>query len=105
MNTDGEWSDARQAQFGDTHLDFARVLGEDEHRWRAVAACRAGFTTLFLPAAAPLYPTGWYREPQGLAAENHAHGGRDGLCGVSGFDWGAGSALATAAYLRHHGVL
>jgi hypothetical protein len=38
----------------------------------------------------------------GIAAENHGHGGTDHLCGVSGFDWGSGSALATAAYLRMH---
>ncbi|MCJ7736370.1 MAG: hypothetical protein MUQ10_03515, partial [Anaerolineae bacterium] len=105
MNTDGEWSDARQAQFADTHFDFYRVLSDDEHLERAVSACRAGFTTLFLPSVASFYPTGWHRSPQGLAAENHAHGGRDGLCGVSSFDWGAGSALATAAYLRRRGIL
>jgi hypothetical protein len=100
MNTDGEWNDARQAQFADTHLDFYRILGETEHLERALAACRAGFTTVFLPASSAVYPTGWYREPRGLAAENHAHGGTDHLCGVSGFDWGSGSALSTAAYLR-----
>jgi hypothetical protein len=105
MNTDGEWSDARQAQFADTHFDFYAVTGDVEHLERALSACRAGFTTLFLPAVAMLYPTGWQRAPQGLAAENHAHGGRDGLCGVSGFDWGAGSALATVAYLRRQGVV
>jgi hypothetical protein len=102
MNTDGEWNDARQAQFADTHLDFYRVLGDPEHLERALAACRASFTTLFLPASSGVYPTGWCRQPRGLAAENHAHGGTDHLCGVSGFDWGSGSALATAAYFRLH---
>jgi hypothetical protein len=104
MNTDGEWSDARQCQFADTHLDFHRIVGDQEHLERAVAACRAGLVTLFLPVSAPVYPTGWDRYPLGMAAENHAHGGRDHLCGVSGFDWGAGSALATAAYFRLRGV-
>jgi hypothetical protein len=109
MNTDGEWSDARQAQFADTHLDFYRALGSDalnsaEHRERAIAACRAALVTLYLPANGRVYPTGWSRQPRGIAAENHAHGGHDHLCGVSGFDWGVGSALATAAYLKLHDV-
>jgi hypothetical protein len=103
MNTDGEWDDGRQAQFADTHLDFFRATGNQEQLERAIAACRAGFTTVYLPSNAPVYPTGWCRQPRGIAAENHAHGGSDHLCGVSGFDWGIGSALATAAYLRLHG--
>lgn len=104
INTDGEWNDARQAQFADTHLDFYRLLGDQEQYERALAAARASFTTIFLPASAARYPLGWNREPQGLAAENHAHGGVDHLCGVSGFDWGSGSALATAAYFRLHQI-
>jgi hypothetical protein len=106
MNTDGEWSDARQGQFADTHLDFHRAGGgeADEQLERAVAACRAGFATVFHPASAAWYPTGWDRRPVGLAAENHGHSGYDQLNGVSSFDWGAGSALATAAYLRLRGV-
>ncbi len=104
MNTDGEWHDARLAQFGDTHLDFYRRLGDVEHLERALAARRAGFITIYLPANASVYPTGWNRLPRSIAAENHAHGGTDHLCGVSGFDWGAGSALATAAYFRLRGV-
>jgi hypothetical protein len=104
MNTDGEWHDARQAQFADTHLDFYRVTGQPEQLERAKAARQASFVTLFLPANSSVYPTGWNRQPQGMAAENHGHGGWDHLCGVSGFDWGAGSALATAAYLRLGGV-
>jgi hypothetical protein len=50
------------------------------------------------------YPTGWCRTPVGLAAENHAHGGRDMLCGVSSFHWGAGSALTAVAYFVKRGM-
>jgi hypothetical protein len=103
MNTDGEWNDARQAQFAETHLAFGRVTGEAEHLQRAAAAARAAFTTVFLPVSAPRY-SGWWRSPQGMAAENHGHGGRDELNGVSGFDWGSGSALATAAYFERQKV-
>jgi hypothetical protein len=103
MNTDGEWNDARQAQFAETHFAFARVTGEQEHLERAMAAARAAFTTIFLPVAASRY-SGWWREPQGMAAENHGHGGADQLNGVSGFDWGSGSALATAAFFERQKV-
>jgi hypothetical protein len=99
MNTDGEWNDARQAQFAETHLAFGKVTGEEEHIERAMAAARAAFTTVFLPASAPRY-SGWWRSPRGMAAENHGHGGTDQLNGVSGFDWGSGSALATAAHFE-----
>lgn len=104
MNTDGEWNDARQAQFSDTHLDFYRVVGDEEQRQRGCAACRAGFATVFLPQNHRLYPVGWWRQPRGQAAENHGHSGWNQLCGVSGFDWGSGSALASAAYYRLHEV-
>lgn len=103
QNTDGEWSDARQALFVIAHETFHRETGEQEHLDRAIAACRASFTTLFHPAAAPAYPAGWARNPQGFAAENHGHGGRDELNGVSSFHWGAGSALMSAAWLDRRG--
>jgi hypothetical protein len=70
---------------------------------RAIAAARAAFTTIFLPASASRY-SGWWRSPQGMAAENHGHGGWDQLNGVSGFDWGSGSALATAADFERQGI-
>jgi hypothetical protein len=105
MNTDGEWNDARQAQCADTLLDFYRITGENEFKERALAACQAGLITLFEPVNHRVYPTGWWRQPVAQAAENHGHGGRDSLCGVSGFDWGSGSALATAAYFRKMGVI
>ena len=104
QNTDGEWSDARQALFVMTHWHFYRLTGENEHLERARAACRASFATLFHPAASGMYPVGWSRTPAGFAAENHAHGGIDRTCGVSSFHWGAGSALMAAAYLDRRGV-
>ena len=69
-----------------------------------MAAARAAFTTVFLPVSAARY-SGWWRSPRGMAAENHGHGGTDQLNGVSGFDWGSGSALATAAYFERQKVL
>jgi hypothetical protein len=104
QNTDGEWSDARQALFVPTHVDFHRLTGDAEHLERARAACRASFATLFHPAVCDQYPVGWSRTPMGLAAENHAHGGIDRTCGVSSFHWGAGSALMAAAYLERRNI-
>jgi hypothetical protein len=104
QNTDGEWSDARQALFVPTHLDFYRLTGDTEHLDRARAACRASFATLFHPAVSDQYPVGWSRTPVGFAAENHAHGGVDRTCGVSSFHWGTGSALMAAAYLDRRGI-
>jgi hypothetical protein len=104
QNTDGEWSDARQALFVVTHHDFFRLTGESEHLERARAACRASFATLFHSAVCDQYPVGWSRLPIGFAAENHAHGGIDRTCGVSSFHWGSGSALMAAAYLDRRGI-
>ena len=103
MNSDGEWNDARQAQFAETHLAYWRTTGEGEHLERAIAAARSAFTTVFLPVSAPRY-AGWWRDPQGMAAENHGRFGADELCGVSGFDWGSGSALATAAHFERQNI-
>jgi hypothetical protein len=104
QNTDGEWSDARQALFVLTHLDFYRLTGDTEHLERARAACRASFATLFHPAVCEQYPVGWSLTPMGFAAENHGHGGNDRTCGVSSFHWGAGSALMAAAYLDRRNI-
>jgi len=101
MNTDGEWNDARQSQFGCTQADYFLATDGPEYLERAIYAVRAAFTCAFLPANKKVYPTGYRRKPQGQAAENHGHGGHEMLCGVSGFDWGTGSALTGAAYLLH----
>jgi hypothetical protein len=49
QNTDAEWSDARQAQFADTYLQFFQVTHEKEYLERAVAACKASFALMVLP--------------------------------------------------------
>jgi hypothetical protein len=104
QNSDGEWSDARQALFALAHLHFYQVTAESEHLERARAACRGSFTNLFHPALSREYPVGWCRRPSGFAAENHGHAGADHTCGVSSFHWGAGSALTAAACLTAAGV-
>jgi hypothetical protein len=74
QNSDAEWSDARQSQFGNILLDYYRATGTAEYLERGVAALRAQF---------PVSPS-----------ENWAHGGYGGKAGVSSFHWGSGSGMA-----------
>jgi hypothetical protein len=74
QNSDAEWSDARQSQFGNVLLDYYRAIGKVEYLERGVAALRAQF---------PVSPS-----------ENWAHEGYGGKAGVSSFHWGSGSGLA-----------
>ena len=74
QNSDAEWSDARQSQFGNILLDYYRSTGKVEYLERGVAALRAQF---------PISPS-----------ENWAHEGYGGKAGVSSFHWGTGSGMA-----------
>jgi hypothetical protein len=120
MNTDGEWSDARQAPFGLLLLEAYRGLGDPEYFLRGVAALRAAFALQAIPENRDICPTiydgacpnwprdsGWdYRWdhppaemrklPPGKSVENYGHGGYDSPGVRSGFDWGEGSAAACA---------
>ncbi len=74
QNSDAEWSDARQSQFGNLLLDFYRATGKAEYLERGIAALRAQF---------PVSP-----------AENWAHEGYGTKAGTSSFHWGSGSGMA-----------
>jgi hypothetical protein len=74
QNSDAEWSDARQSQFGNILLDYYRATGRAEYLERGVAALRAQF---------PISPS-----------ENWAHIGYGTKSGVSSFHWGTGSGMA-----------
>jgi len=120
MNTDAEWSDARQALFGLVLLDAYAVLGEPEYFHRGVAALRGAFALQAIPENRDVCPTAcdgscpnWPRErmwdfdwsrppgpmgrmPAGKMVENYAHAGYDAPGVRSGFDWGEGSASTCA---------
>ncbi|MCK6557160.1 hypothetical protein L6Q96_21665 [Candidatus Binatia bacterium] len=120
MNTDGEWSDARQALFGLLLLDAYEVFGEPEYFLRGVAALRAGFALQAIPENRDICPTAydgscpnWPRErlwdfdwngppermgrlPAGKMVENYAHAAYDAPGVRTGFDWGEGSAATGA---------
>lgn len=98
QNSDGEYNDARQAQFGATLCDFGVRLNRPDLFERGVAAVRASLTLVNVPND----PFHVYRDPNyppGLEPENTGHGGTDERDGRTGFDWGEGSGLAAAAEL------
>lgn len=97
QNSDGEYNDARQAQFGATLCDFGAWLGRQDLFERGVAAARASLTLINHPLHEKLgiYPNPNY--PLGLEPENCGHGGTDQQDGRTGFDWGEGSGLAGIA--------
>jgi hypothetical protein len=99
QDSDGEYNDARQAQFGETLCDFGVQLNRPDLFERGVAAGRASLTLINHPQhiALGLYPNPNY--PLGLEPENNGHGGSDQQNGRTGFDWGEGSGLATYALL------
>ncbi|MFI5398334.1 MAG: hypothetical protein ACHQ9S_22585 [Candidatus Binatia bacterium] len=120
MNTDGEWSDARQGPYGLLLIDAYRVFGDAEYFVRGVAALRAAFALQAIPENRHICPTiydgscpNWPREagwdfrwdrspaemrklPPGKSVENYGHGGFDSPGVRSAFDWGEGSAAACA---------
>lgn len=82
QNTDGEWSDSRQAYFAVTLMRYYQLTGRREYFERAVAAVRAQFS-LFESPSSP------------RTAENYAHSAIDRLAGVTGLHWGTGSAVVS----------
>lgn len=109
MNTDGEWNDARQSLIALTYLRYFRHTGRPDHFERGVAALRAAFTMMYAPENATVSALYQKRHPHfsaidyGFCVENYAHGGVAGVEGIGPFtifDWGCGSAAATAAMVR-----
>ena len=102
QNSDAEWSDARQAQFAETYLDYYWATGRQEYLQRGIAACRASFALMDIPENKDICPlnfrgTAFNGEFPGAMAENFGHPGTNERSGQSGFHWGTGSALTTAA--------
>lgn len=102
QNTDGEYNDARQSQFGCTLADLYRVTGNFEYLQRGVAAVRAAFALINTPENVEnkIYPEPNF--PLGESPENCCHCGYKQYNCRTGFDWGEGSALTGAAYLLRH---
>ncbi|HLK29888.1 MAG TPA: hypothetical protein VKT28_15015 [Puia sp.] len=107
QNSDAEWSDARQAQFAETYLNYYAVTSNKEYIERAVYACRASFALMVLPENKNVSPNNYLGTPingeyfAGNMAENYGHDGYDQRSHQSGFHWGTGSALTTAAIFKN----
>lgn len=105
MNTDGEWNDARQAQFAETFMNYYDLTGDFEWIRRAVAAARAAFALMIIEENREICPRNYKSADHnawrhGSSAENYGHGGNNEISGQSGFHWGVGSALVTAARIK-----
>jgi len=106
QNTDAEWSDARQAQFADTYLQYFQATHNKEYLERAVYACRASFALMVLPENKTVCPKNYMGTDfngeawPGTMAENYGHDGVNKRSYQSGFHWGTGSALTTAAIFK-----
>jgi len=114
QNTDGEWSDGRQARFVSTYADYYQATGKAEYLERALAACRASFTTMDIREnhanginhpddyKIDCYAKGKIPTERGLgyAPENLFHVTSTSVTGWSGFNWGPGGALAASADLE-----
>ena len=116
MNTDGEWSDGRQARFVPTYADYYTATGNIEYLERSVAACRASFALMDTlenhrndinqavmgeKLDADRAAHGQAEPGMGYAGENIHHGGMDEhRCTWTGMSWSAGGGLAASAYLE-----
>lgn len=109
MNTDGEWNDARQSLFAPAYMHYYRHTGLREHFERGVAALRAAFTMMYAPENETVKQLYEAKHPHfneidyGFEMENFAHGGTSGTDGIGVFtifDWGCGSAAASAAMVK-----
>jgi len=106
QNSDAEWNDARQAQFADTYLQYYQATGKKEWIERAIYSCRASFALMVLAENKNVSPSNYTGTSTngevwpGSMAENYGHSGYDQRSYQSGFHWGTGSALTTAAILK-----
>jgi len=105
MNTDGEWSDGRQARFVSTYADYYLETNNIEYLERAVAACRASFALMDIEEnhAGGINDIVMEQGPGlGYAPENLHHCGADAResSGWTGFNWSSGGALSASAYLE-----
>jgi hypothetical protein len=86
QNTGAEWSDARQAYFAETLLDYFEATHKRAYFERAIAAMRATFAL--------------FHRDSPVCYENWAPDGSDGPGAINGIHWGTGSAATTFELMR-----
>jgi hypothetical protein len=109
QNADAELSDARQALFVRTYMEYYLETGKEEYMERGIAALRASWALQLLTE---------YEEicsgnlegietldgvDRGCVCENYGHSGIDfRVPGYVMFDWGVGTAAMATAYTKKH---
>ncbi|MDZ7292997.1 MAG: hypothetical protein ONB44_09235 [candidate division KSB1 bacterium] len=86
QNTDGEWSDARQAYFAETLMDYYEATQKRAYFERAAEALRSTFAL--------------FHRDTPICYENWAHSGVDRPGAITGIHWGTGSAATSFELLR-----
>jgi hypothetical protein len=109
QNADAELSDARQALFVKTYMDYYLETGKWEYMERGIAALRASWALQLLPEYRLISPGNFEGIDtddgidKGCVSENYGHSGRDER--IPGFimsDWGVGTAAMATAYAKKH---
>lgn len=109
QNGDVELSDARQALFVRTYMDYYLLTEKEEYMERALAALRASWALQLLKQYEEICP-GNIKGINTIAAvdkgaiyENYGHTGSDyRVHGQITFDWGVGTASMATAYVKNH---
>jgi hypothetical protein len=104
MNTDAEWSDARQSLFAPFYFEMHDQTGVAEYLERGRAALQASFVLACVPEHERLNPKGFNLHPPGIMPENYGHGGQDLPSGRSDTCWGECGALSSAALIERRGT-
>ncbi|MFX0146612.1 MAG: hypothetical protein ACFE8E_02570 [Candidatus Hodarchaeota archaeon] len=107
QNADAELSDARQALFVRTYMDYYLLTENEEYMERGLAALRASWALQLLRQYEGICP-GNIRDistidtvDKGAMYENYGHTGSDyRVHGQITFDWGVGTAAMATAYAK-----
>lgn len=109
QNADAELSDARQALFVRTYMEYYLETGKEEYMERGIAALRASWALQLLSEYAEICPGNLKGietvdgVDRGCICENYGHSGIDfRVPGYIMFDWGVGTAAMATAYTKKH---
>jgi hypothetical protein len=97
QNSDAEWLDMRQTVFGEAYMRLGLMTGRQDFLERGVAALRASFAIINHPRNIQNDVFRFPRYPLGIEPENIDHEGIPQVPLRSGFDWGEGGGLSSAA--------
>ncbi|MFX1496024.1 MAG: hypothetical protein ACFFBH_00720 [Promethearchaeota archaeon] len=109
QNADAELSDARQALFVRTYMDYYLITENEEYMERGLAALRASWALQLLKQYEEICPGNIKgistidNVDKGAIYENYGHTGSDyRVPGQITFDWGVGTAAMATAYVKKH---